>query len=164
MTYVIEAGVSFDDDFLSGHLAAVLSFLGLCCTFQFVLSVVNTEASCVGRGFICAHTGTFIRTRWRYKDSRPKKKKLCFVLQCDLAEPNIKGGGRQTEFTWALSPSSSAHPSVGQCLGYKWSSALVCGHKKCCLGCRVSFLQPDCLFDSPGLKHFGRDASSISMV
>lgn len=54
VTYVIEAGVSLDDHFLSGHLAAVLSFLGLRCTILFVLSVVNTEASCVGRGFICA--------------------------------------------------------------------------------------------------------------
>lgn len=58
MTYVIEAGVSLDDDFLSGHLAAVSSFLGLRCTFLFVLDVVNTEASCVGRGFICASVRT----------------------------------------------------------------------------------------------------------
>lgn len=28
VTYVIEAGVSLDDDFLSGRLAVVLSFLG----------------------------------------------------------------------------------------------------------------------------------------
>lgn len=83
-----------DDDFLSGHLAAVLSFLGLHCTFVFVLSVDNTEASCVGRGFICAsaHTLGFVLG----PDDATKtadQKMLCFVLQCDLAESNIKGEG-----------------------------------------------------------------------
>lgn len=93
MTYVIEAGVSLDNDFLSGHLAAVSSFLGLRCTFLFVLGVVNTEASCMGRGFICAsaHTLGFILG----PDDGTKKKMLCFVLWIDLAlaESNIKGEG-----------------------------------------------------------------------
>lgn len=96
VTYVIEAGVSLDNDFLSGHLAAVLSFLVLRCTFLFVLNVVNTEASCVGMGFICAsaHTVGFVLGPDDGTKTADKKiQMLCFVPQCDLAESNIKGEG-----------------------------------------------------------------------
>lgn len=92
-----------DDDFLSGHSAAVLSLLGLRCTFLFILNLVNTKASCVGRGFICAsaHTLGFVLGPHDSTKTADKKIKMqYFVPQCDLAESNIRGEvDRQSSFT-----------------------------------------------------------------
>lgn len=91
---------------------------------------------CMWKGFSLANIHGFLSVR-----ADDTKQSKCTNLICYAAVWPCREREKERESTWALSPSSSAHPSVCLCLCCKWSLP----HTGNIIGVAIT-VRPTCLY------------------